>query len=597
MSSLPFPRAVLDQHLVVLGKTRSGKSSTLRVPVEYLLAKKEPVGIIDPKGDWWGIKSSADGKHPGYEVVIFGGAHADVPITGHSGKAVAELVASGNRPYLIDLGGWMVGDRTRFFIDFASTLFIHTRGHRWLVIDECHNFAPQGKVGDPDTGKMLHWANRLASEGAGKGLILMSASQRPQKVHKDYLTSHETLIAKRVIHPLDRGAVKDWIDGCGDPALGKQVLDSLAGLQRKDGWIWSPEIGFGPKLLEFPMFETYDSFKPQTGNVHKLKGWASVDLEEVKVKLAKAVEEAKANDPKLLRDEIGRLKGEVGRLQRQMTEAAAAKRGDAPDPAALEAAEKRGFERAQKEIGKTASLSMSEVMNASFGEMERQLRAAMGEAKQRVGDAVNALAPTFKNMAFQPSPATRAIAPPAGVRPKSSVPPKSPAQLKPVASNGDTELTGPEQRILNSLATWRSMGHGEPSNAQVAWLANYSPTSTSYTNPRGALKSKGLVDYPAGDRLMLTPAGEACSRATAISGSLLDHVLAQLPGPENRILAAAAAKFPDGGTNAEIAEAANYSPSSTSYTNPRGALRSKELITYPTRDAVRAADWLFERAA
>jgi hypothetical protein len=38
---------------------------------------------------------------------------------------------------------------------------------------------------------------------------------------------------------------------------------------------------------------------------------------------------------------------------------------------------------------------------------------------------------------------------------------------------------------------------------------------------------------------------------------------------------------------------ANYSASSTSYTNPRSALRTKDLITYPAKDQVRAADWLF----
>jgi hypothetical protein len=54
---------------------------------------------------------------------------------------VAELVATGNRPCIIDVGGWTVGDRTRFFVDFAQALFRHTRGPRWLCIDEVHNFA------------------------------------------------------------------------------------------------------------------------------------------------------------------------------------------------------------------------------------------------------------------------------------------------------------------------------------------------------------------------------------------------------------------------------------------------------------------------
>jgi hypothetical protein len=306
---------VLLQHVAVLGKTGSGKSSVMRSFVEWLLMAKEPVCIIDPKGDWWGLKSSADGKSAGFPVVIFGGEHADVPINAHSGGPVSELVATGNRPCIIDLGGWTVADRTRFFVDFASLLFRHSRGRRWLVIDEVHNFSPQGKVMDPQAGHMLHWANRLASEGRGKGIQLIAASQRPQKVHKDFLTSCETLVAMRVIHPLDRNAIKDWIDGCPDAAKGKEVLGDLASMPRGTGWVWSPEIGFGPERIAFQKFRTYDSFSPSAGAHAKLKGWADVDLEEVKSKLAVVVQEAEANDPKLLRKKVSELEVQLSKLK------------------------------------------------------------------------------------------------------------------------------------------------------------------------------------------------------------------------------------------------------------------------------------------
>ncbi|MDE2104476.1 MAG: hypothetical protein KGL39_44990 [Patescibacteria group bacterium] len=69
--------------------------------------------------------------------------------------------------------------------------------------------------------------------------------------------------------------------------------------------MWSPEIKFGPQRIQFPMFETYDSFKAQPGEaVEKLKGWATVDLDDVRAKLATAIEEAKANDPADLRRQI-----------------------------------------------------------------------------------------------------------------------------------------------------------------------------------------------------------------------------------------------------------------------------------------------------
>lgn len=303
-----IPDAVLGQHVALLGKTRSGKSSVMRGLAEGLLEREQPVCIVDPKGDWWGIKLSRDGKRPGYPLVIFGGEHADVPINEHAGAHVAELFATGNRPCLIDLGGWMPGARTRFWVEFASSLFRHTTGLRWLFVDEIHNFAPKGKVMDPESGKALHWANRLASEGLGKGVHMVFASQRPQKVHNDTLTSAETLIAMRVLHPADRGAVSDWIKGCGDLELGNKVLNSLADMKRGEGWAWSPEIGFGPERVQFPLFKTYDSFKPQSAeDLGSLKGWAEVDLEDVKAKLATVVQEAEKKDPAKLQARIREL--------------------------------------------------------------------------------------------------------------------------------------------------------------------------------------------------------------------------------------------------------------------------------------------------
>lgn len=311
---MSVPAAVLDQHSMILGKTRSGKSSVMRGWVEWMLERGYPTCIVDPKGDWWGLKSSADGKTAGFPIVIFGGKHGDVPINAKSGKHVAELVATGNRPCIIDLGGWRVGDRTEFFIEFAATFFLNSTGNRWLVIDEVHNFVPQGKIPNPQIGEMLHWGNRLASEGLGKGIHLIAASQRPQKCHKDFITSMETLVAMKVIHNLDRKAIKDWIDGCPDAEKGRDVMATLASLPRGSGWTWSPEIGFGPKLIDFPMFATYDSFKPSAGNSKpRLRGWASVDLDEVRSKLESAVQEAADNDPKILRKTIADLRSQLAK--------------------------------------------------------------------------------------------------------------------------------------------------------------------------------------------------------------------------------------------------------------------------------------------
>ena len=318
MSKFILPSGVLKQHSVILGKTGSGKSSVLRYMVEHLLDQGKRVCVIDPKGDWFGIKASADGCGPGYPVILFGDFKnpnaSDVPINAQSGKHVAELITSGNRPCIIGFRGWMTSHMTQFWIDFAAGIFNANSGELFLVGDEFHNFAPKGKIMDPQAGKCLHWSNRLLSEGRGLGIVCLLASQRPQKVHNDTLTSCETLIAMRVIHAADRGAVEDWIKGCGDKEQGKEVLNSLAGMARGEAYVWSPEIDFGPKRLAFPMFKTFDSFAPpQLQKRVNEKGWADVDLTAVKEKLAAVIELEKANDPKELHKKISDLRRELAK--------------------------------------------------------------------------------------------------------------------------------------------------------------------------------------------------------------------------------------------------------------------------------------------
>lgn len=219
-TKLTFPLKVLDQHAAVLGKTGAGKSSAMRHVVEYLLSHGKRVCVVDPKGDWWGLKASADGKSAGYPVITFGSFkgdyEADVPVNEHSGKHVAELITSGNRPCVIGFRGWFTAHMIQFWIDFAKTLFHTNEGELYLIIDEAQNFAPKGRLADIEgkAGTGLHWTNRLLAEGRGLGINIWVGSQRPQKVHNDTLDGCETLVAMRTVHPaalgsIDFGQVKD----------------------------------------------------------------------------------------------------------------------------------------------------------------------------------------------------------------------------------------------------------------------------------------------------------------------------------------------------------------------------------------------------
>lgn len=567
MTNLVIPEKTLHQHIIILGKTGAGKSSVMRGAfIEPLLDAGEPVCILDPKGDHWGLKSSADGKRAGYPVVIFGGEHADVPLNERAGAHVAELVATGNRPCIIDLGGWMVGERTRFFVDFASTLFKHTRGRRWLLIDEAHNFAPQGSVRalDPDSAKMLHWANRLASEGRGKGINLIAASQRPQKVHKDFITSMETLVAMRVIHKLDRDAIKDWIDGCADPAKGREVLAALANMPRGEAWVWSPEIGFGPQHIRFPLFKTYDSFKPQHADIGaKLKGWAEVDLAEVTARLESVVKEAEAKDPAKLHARIRELEGQLRQQKPASTPAHTVKKVEVP---ALRHGE-------IKELKKFLSIVESIIKRAT--DVKYTLESAIDNAKTISENIRVALTPAVV------------------VHQKAVLPPHKFPNLNHGWNAGT--LPNPQQRILDAIAWFESLGISEPNQGAVAFMANYKPTGGAFNNPKARLRINGFIEYR-GSNLALTEAGRAHARfpdAAPTNEELHRRVLDRLPGPERKLLTPLIEVYPGVLPDTELAERAGYAPTGGAFNNPKGRLRTLGLVTYPASKCARAADLLF----
>jgi len=571
-NALCIPEKTLKQHGVVLGKTGAGKSSALRHIVEHLLERKKRVCVLDPKGDWWGLKYSGP-KAAGFPVIAFGDfkdARAqDVPISAHSGAHVAELITSGNRPCIIGFRGGTTSAMLQFYIDFAKGIFNANSGELYLVGDEFHNFAPKNwKMSDSEdrAGIALHWSNRLMSEGRGIGIVALIASQRPQKVHNDALTSCETLIAMRVIHAADRAAVQEWIKGCGDTAQGTEVLNGLASLPRGSAYVWSPEENYGPVRVAFPMFETFDSFAPpQLQKAVKASGWAAVDIAEVKEKMATVIEEAKAKDPRELRKRIDDLQRENAKLQ-----STAAKPAPAPiDPAVI--AELKG---------------QAAAFEAHFNELRRQidnLGAHAAFVKQTAESLERAARPAqAQNNLHRPQSAPAALPVSLGARHN--------ATARPPAA-GDAPKSG-LRRIMVALAQRPGL-----TRRQIGVRAGMSSQSGTFSNYLSKLRTNGWLDTT-GDRHQLTPAGvESLGEFTPLpnGAGLLDHWLAEL-GPTNgatRILKAVAASYPSALTRAQIGEATQMSSESGTFSNYLSKLRVLELIEDVGRE-IRASSEFFQ---
>src|SRR5437016_1325037 len=122
-AGLSLPPEIVTETVAVLAKRRVGKSYTMRRIVEQLLEARQQVVIVDPKGDQWGIRSSADGTKPGFPVVILGGEHGDVPLEVNSGEVVAKLVVEERVSILLDLSVFRKHEMATFMTAFLENLY------------------------------------------------------------------------------------------------------------------------------------------------------------------------------------------------------------------------------------------------------------------------------------------------------------------------------------------------------------------------------------------------------------------------------------------------------------------------------------------
>jgi len=136
----------------------------------------------------------------------------------------------------------------------------------------------------------------------------------------------------------------------------------------------------------------------------------------------------------------------------------------------------------------------------------------------------------------------------------------------------------------------------QPTRVQVAMVAGYSPGGGSFSNTLGSLRTAGLIDYPAGGTISLTPAGAGHARqpdAIPTTEQLHAQVMALLDGPRRRILQPLLDAYPNSLPREDVAARAGYEAEGGSFSNNLGALRSMGLIDYPGRGLCRALSILF----
>jgi hypothetical protein len=592
----PIPREALDDRLGFIGTSGSGKTYNAGTAIEILLgARGARVVIIDPLGVWWGLRLLADGKkQSGFDVVIFGGDHADLPLNEQAGALIGETAATMAESCIIDLSKMPSRSaERRFMTAFLETIYRKAGGEPFhLIVDEADLFAPQ----KPQAGDevLLGHMENIVRRGRVRGFIPWLISQRPAVLNKNVLSQVDGLLAFKLTASQDRDALDAWIEGQADKAQGKAIKDALPTFQVGEGIVWLPAHG----ILErrpFPAKVTFDSSrKPKRGEKLKSRKLKPLNVGKLKEQLASVVEEAKANDPKELRKQVADLKA-------QLAKAAKA----APAPSIDKPAERKtAADREGKAFIRGKVDGYGEALKA-VSAIFRDLAPTMAKLKPLV-DAIESNGKAIEGWAGKIKEKQSELAkqlPPSGSpteRPSAHAPMRAPssghapaAARKPSpAANGDGTLGNSERKIVSAIRWWNVLGVAAPSHAQVAFIAGYSHKSGTWATYLSRLRSAGLIEGR-GD-LALTEAGlNEASEPDAVPSreALWSAVLGKIDAPLQKILKPIIAAYPDGLTHAGAAEEAGYSPSSGTWATYLSRLRSLDLIE--GRGELKAQEWLF----
>lgn len=522
---LELPAQVVTESIGILGQRGAGKSNVAVVLAEEMFDAGLPWVAIDPKGDWWGIRSDEHGTGPGLPIPVFGGLHGDVPIDAEAGALVADLLVDENLTAVLDVSDFTKGERARFLVAFFDRLYRRHRGDpqpRHVFLEEAHEYIPQ-QMGRED-GRLKEAAARIVLQGRTFGLGSSSCSQRSARLHKDVLTQIGTLIAMRTTGPQDRKAIESWV---AEHDVGGDLVASLPSLDAGEGWVWSPSFLHVVERFRFRRRRTFDSGStPVLGKARRVATIADVDTAAIKEQLAETIERAKADDPKELRRRIAVLERELRSSEPQVEIREVEIVREVVPPRLLEALV-------------TASASLRAVAD----ELE-QLRVEEAPAR-----------------AAAPSP-------PAKLH-------RTARRRETPARSSDERLGKRERAILQVLAQY-PQGR---THRQIALLTGYSPKASTIGAGLATLRKAGYVGD--GQPVRATADGVAALgddlEPLPHGAELLDHWREQLGGRERKLLDVLLEAWPDRVLHDEMAERTGYSPDASTIGAGMSRLRGLEI--------------------
>jgi hypothetical protein len=585
---------LLRTRLLVQANSGGGKSYALRRILEQAFGKVQCI-VIDPAGEFATLREK-------FEFVLVGKG-GETPADIRSAGLVAEKLLELRASAVCDLYGMKPHERAPWVKNFL-TATMNVPKKLWhpvlFVVDEAHKFCPEKGEGESEAkGEML----QLVSDGRKYGFCAILATQRLAKLDKSAAAELLNVLIGPTFIDIDLerahkalGIVREhW----------KEFDAQMKTVEPGHFWALGRAISKERILVKVGGIQTTH---PEAGS-HKAAAEPPPAPDKIKELLPKLADLPAAAEEK--QKSIAELRREVIDLRRQLRAAGQSGSAKAAFVGEVEVWKKRAAEEAKRHLSHISSVTQKlKGMIDKVQKSHQLVEAAMVRVRQtedecikvvsEIGAIVSQRAPSVSSNGDGVSQ-NRPTVP--GLGPRLTVTSTEPAKHDPTLPDGPERdekgregLSGPEQRILDAIAWQNAIGIDQPSQVAVAFLANYTYGTGGFNNARGALRSKGLVEYIPGDRIALTLEGKRCANPPDMpltTEELHRRVLDVLETPHQRILKPLLQAYPKPLSDEELAPLAGYKPGVGGFNNPKGRLRSLGLIEYPQPRHAVAAKILF----
>lgn len=547
---LTLPLELVTEPIGILANRGRGKSYSTHVLVEEIHDAGVPVVVLDVKGDWWGLRTAADGKRDGLPFYIFGGDHEDVPLEPTAGELLADLVVNERVSVVLDLSHMSKTKARSFTVAFAERLYHRNRDPLFVVVDEADVLIPQRATAE--TARLIGAMEDIAKRGRGRGIGMAVVTQRPQEVAKSVLDLMDTLLLLGMTGPRSLKSIEEWTRIHVDAEDGGDtVMGTLPKLPVGTAWVWSPmhDILERIKVRRIRTFDSHATPKPGERRVAPA-GRVDLDLTKLGEQIAETREAAKANDPRHLRQMILNLETDNATLRRELE----TERLRKPEP-----------ERVEVPV-------LAPEVSEGFAKVARELIALGEDIVLKLGPLRDERIQQLERDIAAPAPRRGGLYPPVKAPPPKPARPLQPARADvPVAVSSDVQLRAGARRMVESLGRMAPL---HLTISQWGTVAKLKTTGGTWSTYLGELRRAGLVEeHPNGWTLSDAGFDYLGGRPDPMTAEELQaHYRTILRAGAVRMLDAIMDQYPDGLSKEELGDAAGISTAGGTFSTYLGEL-------------------------